>query len=326
MSVEPIAVVGAGICGLSCARALVDAGRAVRVFDKGRKPGGRMSTRRGPNVTFDHGAQYFTVRDEGFGALVEAWQRAGVAAPWAARIGTASGGSVTLKSDDGQRWVGTPTMSAIAQHMSEGLTVESGVRVGEVRRKDGGWELHDADGAPLGEFGAVAVAVPAEQAVPLLSAAPDQAKLAASVQMDPCWAVMVSLAQPLSVEVDGLFVHDSPLAWAARDGSKPGRGEADTWVLHATPQWTRQHWDDETVTAALLEALGEAIGQAAPVVVHAGTQRWRYAQAHSPLAERCLFDPQLRLGAGGDWCASPRVEGAWLSGLALAQRLLCCGA
>ncbi|MEX1364427.1 MAG: FAD-dependent oxidoreductase [Nannocystaceae bacterium] len=324
MTAERIAVVGAGICGLSCARALVQAGRSVSVFDKARKPGGRMSTRRGPQGGFDHGAQYFTVRDEHFGAEVDGWRGAGVAAPWTGRIGVARGGVVTVKDDDRERWVGTPTMSAIARHLSEGLGVESGVRVQQVRRQGERWSLSDAHGAAPGEFEAVVIAVPAEQAVPLLSAAPTLAAPAAPVQMDPCWAVMVSLAQPLRVDAEGLFVHDSPLAWVAHDGSKPGRSGADTWVLHATPQWTHEHWEDDpqAVTEALLHALAEATGQAVPAVVCADHQRWRYARADAPLPERCLFDPQLRLGAGGDWCGGPRVEGAWLSGLALARALL----
>lgn len=41
-----VAIIGAGMAGLSCARALVQAGVAVELFDKGRGPGGRMSTRR----------------------------------------------------------------------------------------------------------------------------------------------------------------------------------------------------------------------------------------------------------------------------------------
>ena len=58
------AIIGAGMAGIACADALQAAGHAVAVFDKGRGPGGRMSTRRMETplgtVAFDHGAQYFT--------------------------------------------------------------------------------------------------------------------------------------------------------------------------------------------------------------------------------------------------------------------------
>ena len=40
-----IAVIGAGIAGLACAEALAAKGSDVTLFDKGRRAGGRMSTR-----------------------------------------------------------------------------------------------------------------------------------------------------------------------------------------------------------------------------------------------------------------------------------------
>ena len=64
-------VVGAGISGLACARALRSAGLPVRVLDRGRKPGGRMASRRLQGRPVDIGASYFTAGDDdAFAALV----------------------------------------------------------------------------------------------------------------------------------------------------------------------------------------------------------------------------------------------------------------
>ena len=79
-----VGIVGAGMAGLACARQLSWLG--VRLFDKGRRPGGRMSTRRvevgGETLHFDHGAQYFTARDPEFVAFVNHWLETANAAPW----------------------------------------------------------------------------------------------------------------------------------------------------------------------------------------------------------------------------------------------------
>lgn len=325
MSAPEIAIVGAGLCGLSCARALQDAGRTVRLFDKARKAGGRMSTRRGPGLSFDHGAQYFTARERVFEAEVERWRDAGAAGPWSGRIGVAEGGEVRAAERGPERWVGVPTMSAIPRLLASEVDVVAGTRVGSVRPvgEGEGWRVHDHEGAALGTFAAVLLTVPAAQAVPLLEAAPALRERVAGVRMEPCWAVMVSLRERWPIEADGMFVNGSPLSWAARDGSKPDR-RGETWVLHATPAWTHEHWDDERegVVEALLRALTDATGQPAPAVEHADVQRWRYARADDPLPERFLWDPRARLGVGGDWCGGPRVEGAWLSGRALASAVL----
>ena len=81
-----IGIVGAGMAGLSCADALSRRDHEVTLFDKARGPGGRMSTRRlaceAGTMSFDHGAQYFTVRDREFSKLVADWSLRTVAAPW----------------------------------------------------------------------------------------------------------------------------------------------------------------------------------------------------------------------------------------------------
>ena len=72
-----IAIVGAGIAGLSCALRLQDAEHDVTLFDKGRRPGGRMASKRvtamGPSFAFDYGAQHLTARDPDFVAQVARW-------------------------------------------------------------------------------------------------------------------------------------------------------------------------------------------------------------------------------------------------------------
>ena len=43
--VRSAAIIGAGMAGLACATRLAAAGCAVRLFDKGRRPGGRMASK-----------------------------------------------------------------------------------------------------------------------------------------------------------------------------------------------------------------------------------------------------------------------------------------
>lgn len=317
-----IAMIGAGIAGLTCARALVDAGRRVFVFDKARGPGGRMSTRRAEALRFDHGAQYFTVRDEAFRAAVDVWIRAGVVARWDARIAVLGGPSPSAETP---RYVGVPGMSAICRHLAEGLAVRYGTRVAHIERVGSRLGLMDAEGADLGLFDAAVVSAPAPQAATLLElAAPTLAAQAARVEMSPCWAVMVSFAERLDVPFDGAFVHDSPLGWVARNASKPGRPPEESWVLHGSPAWSTEHFSDvaDSVQSDLLGAFGDACGIPLPDPLHIASHRWAYALPENPLDHPALVDPESGLVACGDWCGGPRVEGAYLSGRSAAGRLL----
>ena len=318
-----VGVVGAGVAGLACARALADQGHEVVVFDKGRGPGGRISTRRDGEAQFDHGAQYFTVRDPRFGRFVRSWLDVGVAARWRPRLGRVVDGSIQPdeRPDDAPPMlVGTPRMSAIAAHLAADLEVRSGVRIVEVSRAGSAWRL-GADDGDAHECDALAVAVPPAQAAALVDR-PEAADALREAVLAPCWACMVEFDRDLALPFDALRFDGGALAWTARESSKPGRPPGERWTLHASPAWSREHLevDREEAATRLLDAFGRAVGETMTprkAVAH----RWRFAQVERPLGSPCWFDRDLRLGFCGDWCLEPRIEGAFLSGCALAGRI-----
>lgn len=326
---RPIGVIGAGIAGLAAARLLHQQGWSVEVFDKGRGVGGRCATRRTPDGSqFDHGAQYITVRSAAFAACVESWRSAAAAAPWEARIVALADGQMTPTTSTLLRYVGVPGMSALAQQLAVGLQVHCGVHIAAIIPEKQRYLLRTMTENLLGPFDGVLVSAPAPQAAALLAAAPHLAESAATVSYTPCWAVLVAWDQPLEIPFEGAFVHGSPLAWMARDSDKPGRPSGDCWVLHATPAWSREHVDDkpDAVATLLCEALHAALPRevatpmSAPRLLRA--HRWRFAQPTTTTPEPCLFDEDRCLAAAGDWCGGPRVEGAYLSGCAAAERFL----
>ena len=304
-----IAIVGAGMAGMSCGQRLSRLGHEVRLFDKGRGPGGRMATRRmedgGTTLHFDHGAQYFTAREPRFVEQVAHWEASGVAARWAAA------------GDDA--WVGTPAMNAPLKAMAGELGVQFGTRIEQLVRDGEGWQI-DGEGAPDARFDAVLVAVPAEQAGPLLQPhAPAMATLADQTASDPCWTLMAGFEAPLALVQDTLRQR-GPIGWAARNNAKPGRASEECWVVQASPEWSCAHLEDnaETVAAALLAELAEANGGPLPRQLGATAHRWRFARSGTA-GEEALWDAEQRIGVCGDWLIGPRVEAAYMSGLLLAE-------
>lgn len=315
---------GAGISGLFAARTLADHGLDVRVFEKSRGPGGRSSTRRDGEYSFDHGAQYFTVQDDRFRRYVDSWIEEGLVQCWQGRIGTASGGEVRLKGDWVDRFVGVPGMSSVAGHLASQLNISYDTRVKGIGGTPDYWRLIEHSGEDLGSFNVVIVALSPEQAATLLVESSNLIKQAQSVQMLPTWTVMAVFDPSLDLELDGMFVHDSPLSWVARNNSKPGRPRHECWVLHGTSNWSALHLEEgeEKVAAALLQAFFEAIGSKSIQPIFTKAHRWRFALAENPLKVGCLWDEKRRLGVCGDWCHMSRIEGAFLSGLAIAERVL----
>lgn len=320
-----IAVVGAGMAGLFCARTLQDHGLSVMVFDKGRGVGGRLSTRRyGNEVTFDHGAQYFTVRDDRFRRYVDSWVEVGLVAQWQGRIVSLAKGIVLEEKSNTPRFVGVPGMNAIGKHLANGLSVRLESTIAAITKNAQGWQLRDVDDHDLGVFDRVIVSAPPEQTATLTKEIASLSRPVAEVTMKPCWAVMAVYDQQLSLPFDGAFVQDSPLSWIARNSNKPGRDDQfDCWVWHASAEWSEDHLEDQadTVSQELLRAIQEATGineRPSELIAH----RWRYAIPPEPLHKGHLADETGTLIACGDWCSGARVEGAFLSGMSAAGKIL----
>ncbi len=324
-SPDSVAVVGAGVAGLALARRLARAGRHVVVFEKSRGCGGRAATRRRDEGRFDHGAQYFTCRGEAFGAQLREWQERGVVGSWETPLARLAPGGRVLDWDDRPRFVGVPGMSALGRDLAVDLDVHLTTRIQGLERGSEGWRLVDEAGDRTDAYGRVVLAVPAPQASELLDGVSPLVERMAAVEIDPCLALMLTFATPIPAPFEGgAVVVDSPLAWIARDSAKPGRPQGDRWVLHATPQWSARQLEaaPETWSRILVAALRDAIGRDLPVAAHMDGHRWRFARTRVPLGEPYLLDLDAGLAVCGDWTLGHRLEDAFDSGVALAERLL----
>lgn len=312
MAEPAIAVIGAGMAGTACAEALAQAGRNVQVFDKGRSVGGRLAQRRRPIGSFDHGAQYMTGRDAAFIAACERWQDLGSLAVWEAA------------SEDGERrWIGIPGMNAPIKAMLQDIPVATNSRIAAISRHGDAWQLTTDDGKTYGLFDELVIAIPPVQARDLIGGHGFGMALD-EVEMAPCWAAMIGFHEAFDAGFELARLDAGGLAWAALNGGKPGRSGTACWTLHASPEWSEEHLDYDAfdIGPPLLAAFSKLVGSPLPDPDHLEVHRWRYAMVKRPLGETCLYDADLKLGVAGDWCLGPRVEAAYLSGKALAARML----
>ena len=317
-----VVVVGSGLAGLTAARVLSDQGHEVIVVDKGRKPGGRMSSRLTGGTRFDYGAQYFTARDPRFLRHVVAWRERGLVEAWDGRIAVVNPDGVAEKKGETERYVAVPSMDAVCAEIAAELPdCRQSWRVERIVH-DGGWVVESASGEAL-SADALVVTVPPPQTAELFVDVPLPALLNA-VEMRPCWAVMAEPDRPLLQNYDASFVNKGPLWWLSGHASRPGRPGGEAWILHAGPDWSEEHLDDDP------ESVGEQLIEAARMLPIAGpfevnsmaAHRWRYARAREPLNDGAIWDAERRLAFAGDWCHGSAVEGAFLSGAAAAGRVM----
>ena len=337
---KKIAVIGAGMAGITAARTLVQAGHSVSVFEKSRAAGGRMATRDTPFGGFDHGAQYFTVRDERFmqalnevpgtQALCKAWSASSV------QVRDPLGRVIEVpKPSKDLHFVGAPGMNALVRHWAAPLAdagqLFCNTTVKTLKRHGSLWQLMAADNQVLGDFDSVVLAIPNVQAAYLLrqsglpAAQFNNLADAEAVTVAPCWTLMLAfpLVQPglgqMGPQWNVAQSTHHRIAWVARESSKPGRSPIERWTVQASAEWSQEHvQDDEArVEAKLLKAFAELTGiRAEPGFSQ--IHLWRYAKTLTPAGQAFFWDEQLNIGMCGDWLIGHRVEDAFVSGLSLA--------
>lgn len=272
----------------------------------------RMATLLG-DVSFDHGAQYFTAMDPGFKEQVQVWADAGVVGRWAAA--------------GGEAWVGIPAMNAPLKAMASGMDVRWATRATTLSRTSTGWAVETDDGNVL-SADALVTALPAEQTADLLAtlALPVAGTLADAARARPsapCWTVMLAFAERLASVEDCVRGTDADaLGWAARNSSKPGRGGLEAWVIQAGADWSVEHLEalPAEVEARLMEALSVRLGMSLPAPLVQASHRWRFARSDQAGAGG-FWDSSTRLGVCGDWLLGSKVEDAWRSGTHLARSM-----
>ncbi|MDP3762149.1 MAG: FAD-dependent oxidoreductase [Ramlibacter sp.] len=337
-----IAVIGAGIAGLACARTLAQAGHRVTVLDKNPVVGGRLASCDTPFGTFDHGAQYFTVRDARFQKALATTP--GLCKPWSANAvrvldphGRVAEAAVPAPEP---HWVAVPAMDALPRHWAQPLAAGASLvletRVTRIERDTldhQRWQLQTSgpqDSVHVySGFDAVVLAVPQALAAGLLNqsaVAPGISGPMAHVEVAPCWTLMLAYPQAqqptlnhLGPQWNAAMSTHHRIAWLARESSKPGRGGIERWTVQGSPAWSQEHVNDDgpRVQAKLLKAFAEVTGIYAEPTF-AQVHRWMWAKTMTPLGRSHLWDAKAGIGACGDWCLGHRVEDAFISGLELA--------
>lgn len=281
-----------------------------------------MSTATLDRYRFDHGAQYFTARDRRFARVVATWRERGWVTPWTGRLGVVAKGKIAPSGDSVERLVAVPGMSSLCHRLAGALPdCRQDWQVTSVHWDGCEWEIRSADHSFRAD--ALIVAMPPEQALAFLDS-PTVRAVVDAVQMRPCWSAMTLWDKPLWEHWDAAFVNQGPLSWISSQSSKPGQADANAWVLHADHRWSLKHLYDrpEMIADALVQEVRNLPQIDAVLLLRCAAHRWTYAIAGRSLHKGALWYPEQRLAMAGDWCHGSRVEGAWLSGVAAAGRIL----
>lgn len=302
-----VAVVGAGISGVACARALRAAGVDVIVHERSRTVGGRMASPLLHDRRVDTGAAYFTVDSAEFATVAADWQRRGLATVWTDTLAVHSLDGLRASSGP-QRWRAPGGLRSLVADPADGLDVRLGSavdRVGPGARVDGV------------ATAAVVLAMPDPQAVAVLD--PAVGALFDELR-ERVWRPVISVAVGAAARtwpaLTAMFVNDHPvLSLVVDDGARRG-DRAPVLLAHTSTELAARHLaDPDAVVADVITALTQVLDTELQVQwTHA--HRWSYARPAEPRELPYHLGESL-IGLCGDGWGTPKVESAWRSGTAL---------
>ena len=309
-----IGIIGAGISGLVCARALKKSGHQITILEKSRSLGGRCATRKFGDHVVDHGLQYFTMRDPTVRKEVEEVAVTELQKLTAPILQAEPKGAVYREGEE--RFYLRSGNNRMGRMLAEGLEVLTETEVPKVEKSRHKWK------AAGREFDAVVSCAPWPQSAAL-------ARLKTSEPgYEPCLTVLLEY-QVGRKDGEGAYARmdssgSDPLAWVACENVKAGRvAEGCTvYVIQASPEYSRQHLEQNPeYWASDLQVLLENTWGLDPskrgsVFAH----RWRYARRR----EGASAPKELPKGffvCGDSWTDS-RLESVWKSGRVTAEKVL----
>lgn len=342
-----VAVIGAGMAGLICARRLQQAGYRVRVLDKSRGVGGRLATRRVNDSPVDHGCRRLEPTTPDLTTLVAELVDRGTLSAWRPQVFDLSAtGTLTPRGVAEGWWAAPRGMSAVAKVLAAGIPLQKQAKAVALKPiPTGGWQIELEGADSIRARGAV-IAIPAPQAADLVGSLVD---LDWSTQLQrvtyaPAITVMAGYAaehvplptpdarspqgEPTPLQAGWAVIGQtgSPLAWASLDSSK-GNGPP-TVVLQSSAAFAVAHLETPNLTPAAHRLLADASPYLGKNLLNPHwlqVHRWRYALVEQPLGKILQTSLPSPLVCCGDWVSGASVgdalEAGWQAATAAAVGL-----
>ena len=313
-----IIIIGSGIAGLAAANYLSSKNFNVTVLDKGKYPGGRISTRRGKDFIFNHGAQFFTAKSNEFKKICNRAVNDNVLVNW-----------VDSKKN---RFIGNPDMREFSLWLSQNLTI---FQENVVERLDYNDQFIVYTNKKKFTCDGLIITAPSSQTASLIKNLDETLhKLIEKVEYFPCWCVMLSLRD---MSLKNFHIDEKSIFnWIVSENNKiKNQLNHNCLTIHTNERFSVENLDEtkEVILDKIVQEFTEIYQVKTQDIIYKNIHRWRYAKVKKPFPqEENKISKKIPFGIAGDWCPpsqdkhyngnGQRVEDAYLSGIECSKSLI----
>ena len=328
MNAKPsVAVIGAGLSGLVLAQNISKSAE-VKIFEKSRGVGGRMSCRTNDDFAFDFGAQFFLAKSPQFNEFLQPFINKKTVLPWRGKFVEIDKNKITnqrIWTSEKNHFVAVPKMNSLCKEIAVNLDIRFQTKIARLDKVKNKWQIFDDKAIFLGEFDWVFFTIPAPQLTELLINSKINCSFLdklASHHMVGCYALMLGLQHKINLDFDVALVKNSIISWISYEASKPLRKNVAAYTILARNNWAQHYLDSDIdiLKSQMIDEFSKVINQPIEGIVHSDIHRWRYANiAKQPAHKKYYIDNTNQIAACGDWLIQGRIEAAFMSAKALAD-------
>lgn len=336
-----IAVIGAGISGLTAGSLLAKAGHQVTVFEKSNGFGGRLSTRyagEAKDVKLDHGSPYLSVGGAEYTEWLDGLTKAGILTEWTDYVAFHDGTQLYMEHPNRERermLIAPAGMNSLGQHLGRYVDVirnkkASGVTLVAPGMKHKRSWVVNFDDSSVFEADAVIVATPGPQAQGILQTAQDEwgikflIRQLSDVVYESAYTLMAGYGDRAQPEWKAIACQNEILSFVSNERSKRPDSPETTLVVQSTPGFAQAmaNADHDEVQKKMVKALSEVAGSWSGFPLWTQTHLWRYYRCVTPIDGMSyleLENSNAPLAVVGDYIGGTTIESAYLSGKRLAE-------
>jgi predicted NAD/FAD-dependent oxidoreductase len=324
-----IAIIGAGISGLILAEELKSIAN-IKIFEKARGVGGRMSSRSFENFTFDFGAQFFTAKSLEFKNYIAPLIQQKIVEKWHANFVEIDGNKITYNRQwnlANEHYIASPKMNSLAKYLAKQLENSVEIilqkKISKIKKIKKIISLFDEEENLCGKFDLVILTIPSDQAIEILPKNFGFFEILKDKKMSPCFSVMLGLKSKPKLDWDCAYLKNSKLSWIAFESSKPSRSSSESLTLLSRNSWASENLerDLQEIKNELIAEFEYATNSKITDILHSDIHRWKYANIEKQKGEKFIYDEKNSIALASDYFIQGRIECAFQSAMALAFEL-----
>ena len=297
MGMKEVAIVGAGMCGLTLSSMLSAVLRSAVVLEKSKGVGGRLATRRDGDATYDHGAAFYVDSDSETLQWHPRWQENEKAIAW---------------YEEGQRkyFCGVKGMTVLAKDLAEGQNILLNEKVTHFRKSENGFQIFCESGKVV-TAQKIVLTCPLPQSLQILSASkisfPDSLK---NISYAPAIVGLFELEADPNLYNFNLLRPGSAIFTIANNQAK-GISKNLALTIVMNDFWSEQHFNLED--AAVLEKVKIELKnhfKGACKINKSQIKKWRYSQPKMIYPELFIALEEEMIFLAGDAFGGGSIAGA----------------